>query len=95
LRSKKLEEASGILGLEGCPLFASPNFGIQEFQTFTDATRAVFPGCPDLRDGYLYPNDNTGHGVDIDEEEAKKYPCKSTIVEWSQARRSDGSLNAP
>lgn len=74
---------------------ASPNFGIQEFQPFTEATRAVFPGCPEVRAGYMYPNNKDGHGVDIDEEEAKKYPCKATIVEWSQARRPDGSLNAP
>ncbi len=74
---------------------ATPNFGIQEFQPFTEATRAVFPGCPELREGYLYPNEKSGHGVDIDEEEARKYPCSSAIVEWSQARRPDGSLNAP
>jgi mannonate dehydratase len=74
---------------------SSPNFGIQELQPFTDTTRAVFPGCPELHEGYLYPNVNPGHGVNIDEEEAAKYPCSSDVVQWSQARRPDGSLNAP
>ncbi|MEM7576247.1 MAG: enolase C-terminal domain-like protein [Planctomycetota bacterium] len=74
---------------------ASPNFGVQELQPFTESTENVFPGCPQLRSGYLYPNDKPGHGVDLNEALASDYPCKAEVPQWSQARRPDGSLNAP
>ncbi len=74
---------------------ASPNFGIQELQPFDKTAQAVFPGCPELRAGYLYPNDKPGHGVDLDEALAAEHPCKAEVPQWTQARRPDGSLNAP
>ena len=74
---------------------ATPNFGVQELQPFDDASCEVFPGCPQLRQGFLYPNDLPGHGVDLNEDAAAKYPCHAKIVQWSQARRPDGSLQAP
>ncbi len=74
---------------------ATPNFGVQELQPFDDRAREVFPGAPEFRDGYLYPNDRPGHGVDLDEDAAAKYPCQAEVVKWSQARRPDGSLHAP
>lgn len=74
---------------------ASANFGIQEFAGFTGAEREVFPGCPELRRGYLYPNDLPGLGVDVDERAAAKYPCEPNVDLWTQARRSDGSLARP
>ena len=33
---------------------ASPNFGIQEETFFDDKTREVFPGCPEIKGGYMY-----------------------------------------
>ncbi len=74
---------------------ASPNFGVQEFQPFSDTTQRVFPGCPEVRGGYMVPNEKPGHGVDLDEALATQYPCKAEVPQWSQARRPDGSLNAP
>ena len=44
-----------------------PNFGIQEFTRFNQETLDVFPGCPELRDGMLWANDQPGWGIDIDE----------------------------
>jgi mannonate dehydratase len=73
----------------------SPNFGIQEFAGFSDDLKEVFPGCPDLRQGYLYPNDQPGLGIDIDEKAAEKFPCHLPIDTWSQARVPDGSLHRP
>ena len=35
----------------------SPNFGIQEFAGFNEAEEEVFPGCPQVRNGYAYLND--------------------------------------
>lgn len=73
----------------------APNFGIQELCRFNDQTREVFPGMPELRDGYLYPNDNPGLGIDIDEKLAAKYPCEDTIEQWTQARTPDGGPVRP
>ena len=34
----------------------------------------VFPGCPQMKKGYMYINEAPGLGVDINEEMAAKYP---------------------
>ncbi len=73
----------------------SPNFGIQEWCRFPDHVYEMFPGLPVVRDGYMYPNDKPGLGIDIDEELAAKYPCKDTIERWTQARLPDGSPARP
>ena len=70
---------------------STPNFGIQEFAGFTDNEREVFPGCPEVRNGYLYPNDKPGLGIDIDEELAKKFPCEYKEHRWLWARLPDGT----
>lgn len=74
---------------------AAPNFGIQELQPFTGTTAEVFPGCPEYRDGYFYPNDNPGIGIDLDEDLAAKFPCDPAVVQWTQARLPDGTLVKP
>jgi len=53
-----------------------PNFGIQEYMRHTPETDAVFPHTYFFEDGLLYTGDSVGHGVDIDEAEAAKYPYK-------------------
>jgi len=72
-----------------------PNFGIQEFAGFTDTLCEVFPGSPELRNGYLYPNDRPGLGIDIDEKAAARFPPVPRLDTWSQARLPDGSLTRP
>ena len=74
---------------------ACPNFGIQEFPGFNDALREVFPGCPEIRRGYLYANPKPGLGVDLDESLAAKYPCKPVTEVWTQTRLPDGSVARP
>ncbi|MDP6721551.1 MAG: enolase C-terminal domain-like protein [Pirellulaceae bacterium] len=76
---------------------AVPNFGIQEFTRFNQATLDVFPGCPELRDGMLWPNDQPGWGVEIDEKLAKKFPCPDHPFNgaWPAIRRRDGSVIRP
>ena len=74
---------------------AVPNFGIQEYCGFDDRTREVFPGIPQLRQGYLYPNDQPGLGIDIDETQAAKYPCQPRVDTSTQARLPDGSIARP
>src|SRR6266478_9195638 len=51
-----------------------PNFGIQEYMPHTAETDAVFPHAYRFSDGYLDPGDAPGHGVDIDETLAAKFP---------------------
>jgi mannonate dehydratase len=45
-----------------------PNFGIQEYSGYTDATYDVFPHAWSYERGYMQPNETPGHGTDIDEE---------------------------
>jgi mannonate dehydratase len=74
---------------------ACHNFGIQEVINFSDELYEVFPGTPELRDGYLWANDRPGWGVDIDEEKAAKYPITVQPIEWTQSRWPDGTLWTP
>jgi mannonate dehydratase len=78
------------------------NFGVQEFSGFNPALEDVFPGCPQIKGGYLYPNDAPGLGIDINEKKAAKHPVTGDtgqlnkgIVGWTQTRKPDGSLNRP
>ena len=72
-----------------------PNFVIQDLKGPHGALLEVFPGLPEFKDGYVYPNDKPGLGVDINEEEAAKYPCENAVVTWTQTRRRDGALQTP
>lgn len=54
---------------------SSPAFGIQEFGQIGELLREIFPGAPELRDGYLYPNSAPGWGIELDEELAAKHPA--------------------
>ncbi len=74
---------------------ACHNFGIQEVINFSEAIYDVFPGTPELRDGYVWANDKPGFGVDIDEAKAAKYPFTFKPIEWTQSRWPDGTLWTP
>lgn len=74
---------------------SSHNFGIQEWGGFGERVQAVFPGMPEIRNGYLYPNDKPGLGIDIDELEAAKYPCNDGPPAWTLARLPDGTPARP
>jgi mannonate dehydratase len=74
---------------------SSPNFGVQEWSGFSERMMEVFPGCPELRNGYVYPNDRPGLGIDIDEEKAAQYPCENRLPEWTLARWPDGTPARP
>ena len=72
-------------------------FGIQEGHVYNDATHEVFPGTPTAVNGYLYPSDEPGWGVDLDESEAAKHePVTGLHERWAaRVRRPDGGLEAP
>ena len=59
----------------------------------------MFPGTPEMRSGYAYPNDKPGLGIDIDEALAAKYPCDNTQSvrppSWTTARTPDGGSWRP
>ena len=73
----------------------SPNFGIQEWCGFSDLVYEIFPGLPEVRNGYMYPNDRPGLGIDIDEQLAAKYPCQDQVEFWTQTRLPDGTPVRP
>jgi mannonate dehydratase len=73
----------------------SPNFGIHEWVGFNDQLREVFPGCPEVRNGYMYPSEKPGLGIDIDEKEAAKYPCSDGPPTWTLTRLPDGTAVRP
>jgi mannonate dehydratase len=67
-----------------------PNFGLQEYMRHTDATDAVFPHTYRFEDGYLFPSESPGLGVDIDEELAAQYPYRPASLPVS--RLEDGTM---
>lgn len=71
------------------------NFGIQEWSGFSEAEQEIFPGCPEIRNGYAYLNDQPGWGIDIDEAQAAKFPCPDGVPEWTLARTPDGTAVCP
>ncbi|MDL2302154.1 starvation-sensing protein RspA [Lachnospiraceae bacterium OttesenSCG-928-D06] len=71
------------------------NFGIQEWSGITPIAEEVFPGSPTLKDGYAYANNKPGLGIDINEELAAKYPCKTEVTKWTQTRIPDGTIYTP
>lgn len=77
---------------------ATPNFGVQEGREFTQAERDVFPGCPELKDGYFHATDKPGLGIDLDEKLAARFPIQDDPpfdMRWGQYRRRDGTITKP
>ncbi len=77
---------------------ASYNFGIHEGNSFPPETREVFPGCPEIKDGFMYANEAPGLGIDIDEKLAAKFPVPDTPTfdyRWGTTRRRDGTVIRP
>lgn len=73
----------------------APNFGVQEWYRPNEIEYAMFPGLPTVEDGYLYPNDAPGLGIDIDERLAADYPVQEIVETWTQTRLPDGSPARP
>jgi mannonate dehydratase len=74
---------------------ASHNFGIQEWCGLSEKLQEVFPGCPQIKDGYVYPNELPGLGIDIDEAKAAACPCENKLPQWTLARLPDGTSFCP
>ena len=72
-----------------------PNFGVQEWCRFEPYMYDLFPGLPEVRQGYMYPNDRPGLGIDLNEALAAKYPCRDEVDAWTQTRLPDGTPARP
>lgn len=90
-----LDLAAENFGIQEWSGTQPPNFVIQELRGPKDALLEVFPGALMEDDGYVYPSERPGLGVDLDEKAAKKFPCKAAVTVWTRTRRADGSLQAP
>ncbi|GAA2640718.1 D-galactonate dehydratase family protein [Dactylosporangium fulvum] len=71
---------------------AIPNFGLQEYMRHTEATDAVFPHGYHYEDGYLFPSETPGLGVDINEELAARYPYRPASLPVN--RLEDGTVHS-
>jgi len=67
-----------------------PNFGIQEHMAHSEQMLEVFPHAYRFHNGYFTPGETPGHGVDIDETLAAKYPYKRACLPVN--RLEDGTL---
>lgn len=77
----------------------SNNFGVQEWTFANEAVQEVFEGYPVVKEGYVYPNDKPGWGVEVNMKAAAKYPYgaergarKNLNGGWGVVRRDDGSV---
>ena len=76
------------------------NFGVQEYSAFNERVQEVFQGCPVMKNGYLYPNEAPGWGIEVDEAAAARYPFgsfeqgerKQLNGGWGEIRRLDGTV---
>ncbi len=68
-----------------------PNFGVQEYMMHTELTNEVFPHAYSFKQGFMFPGEAPGHGVDIDEALAAKYPYKRAYLPVNRLAH-DGTL---
>lgn len=67
-----------------------PNFGIQEHMPHSELMESVFTRHYEFKDGYFIPGEAPGHGVDINEALAEKYPYQRACLPVN--RLEDGTL---
>jgi mannonate dehydratase len=68
-----------------------PNFGIQELMPHGEVTDAVFPHAYSFDAGFMHPGEAHGHGVEIDEALAAKYPYQRAYLPVNRLQH-DGTL---
>jgi mannonate dehydratase len=67
------------------------NFGIQEYMQHGARTNAVFQQSFTFTDGYLHPGNLPGLGVELDVDEAGKYPYEVAYLPYN--RLADGTVH--
>jgi mannonate dehydratase len=77
----------------------SYNFGVHEGSSFPAQTQEVFVGCPEVKNGYMLASEKPGHGVEVDEKVAAKFPIPpgppNFDYSWGTTRRQDGTVIRP
>lgn len=74
---------------------SSLNMGIQEWAGINEILHEIFPGSPELKNGYVYIGDRPGLGIEFDETAVEKYPCNDNVTVWTQTRLPDGTIHRP
>ncbi|MCR5536298.1 MAG: starvation-sensing protein RspA [Succinivibrio sp.] len=90
-----LDLSSVNFGVQEWSGIEPPNFVIQKLNEKKGALLEVFPGMPEFRRGYVYANDKPGLGIEVNEQEALKYPNHDEVTTWTQTRGQDGALVLP
>ena len=67
------------------------NFGIQEYMQHGERTNQVFRQSFTFTDGYLHPGDQPGLGVELDLDEAGRYPYERAYLPYN--RLADGTVH--
>jgi mannonate dehydratase len=67
------------------------NFGIQEYMKHGSRTDEVFQQSFTFADGYLHPGDQPGLGVELDVDEAGRYPYEQAYLPYN--RLADGTVH--
>ena len=70
-----------------------PNFGVQEYMPHSELMLSVFPHDWRFERGMLHCGESPGHGVDIDEALAARYPYQRAYLPINRLQR-DGSLHS-
>jgi mannonate dehydratase len=68
-----------------------PNFGVQEYMRHTEQTDEVFPHSYRFDKGFMHCGETPGHGVEIDEKLAAKYPYQRAYLPVNRLQH-DGTL---
>ena len=68
-----------------------PNFGVQEYMPHSELMLSVFPHDWHFERGFLHCGESPGHGVDIDEALAAKYPYQPAYLPVNRLQH-DGTL---
>jgi mannonate dehydratase len=71
------------------------NAAIQEYIKEEENILTVFKGVEKPKDGYLYPVDRPGTGIEFLEAEAKKFPVEYRPHDWTQSRLPNGTIMTP
>jgi mannonate dehydratase len=67
------------------------NFGIQEYMQHGEATDRVFQQSFTWQDGFLHPGEQPGIGVELDVDEAGRYPYEKAYLPFN--RLADGTVH--
>jgi mannonate dehydratase len=70
-----------------------PNFGVQEYMPHSELMLSVFQCDWRFEQGMLYCGEKPGHGVDIDEKLAARYPYQRAYLPVNRLQH-DGSLHS-